>query len=179
MKGSQQRACCLQHCWNVLLLLATVEEALLTSCLPPALTAALLSYCTSDCRVLLVVAHAACWPLLSPRPTGQFSRRALATAAYVKGDNETIAVGWAGCGRWLHKGQGCPLAPAGAAWRGWNTAAPQGLCLMSVQYVPHNNVDILCHPDELVHDAFGRPAIPASHQSVGCESKGTQRMLVC
>ena len=88
------------------------------------------------------------------------------TDAYVKCDASAKAAGLAGSSGWLRKGQGCPLKPAGAAWRGWNTAAPQGLCLMSVQYVPHDNVDILCHP-ELVHDAFGRPAIPASVQSVG------------
>ncbi len=76
------------------------------------------------------------------------------------------AAGWAACCRRLREGQGCLLAPAGAAWRGWNTAAPQGLCLVSVKYVPHDDVNILCHP-ELVHDAFGRPAIPTSPQTVG------------
>ena len=116
--------------------------------------------CRGPCCVL-----AACRPLLSPGPTGQLGCSALNTAAYVKGDDETKAAVWAACGCWLRRGHGCLLTPAGAAWRGWNTAAPQGLCLMSVQYVPHDNVNILCHPDELVHDSFGRPAIPVSPQS--------------
>lgn len=49
-------------------------------------------------------------------------------------------------------------ASAGAEYRGWSVATPEGLFLMRVDYPPHDNPQVLCHPDSQ-HDDFGRPVL--------------------